>query len=194
MRSFTRPPTLAATLATILTSLALANLAAAQVATSGRLGLSAAPDRYEATIDVTIGDPFTLYVILTGVDQDTPLPFALDTVSWIINTACCGDSPVGVTELVHAEGLVATGDPYEELTTTAPGCPSADTVLLATATFEWLMDGAEDFALSATPLTGALDCAGEPHLLGSLFVVVDGSATSPVASESWSRIRALFRD
>jgi hypothetical protein len=190
MRSFTRTPILAA----ILASLALASLAAAQVPTSGRLGLSAAPDRYEATIDVTVGDPFTLYVILTGVDQDTPLPFALDTVSWVINTECCGDSPVGVTGLVHAEGFTVTGDPYEELTTTAPGCPAADTLLLATATFEWLMEGAEDFALSATPLTGALDCEGEPHLLGSLFVVVDGSATSPVASESWSRIRSLFRD
>jgi len=177
-----------------LAGLTWAHLAAAQAPASGRLGLSAAPDRYDATIEVAVGDPFTLHVILTGVDSDTPLPFALDTVSWVINTECCGDSPVGVTELAHAEGFTVTGDPYEELTTTAPGCPGGDTILLATATFEWLMEGAEDFALSATPLTGALDCEGQPHLLNSLFVVVDGSATSAVASENWSRIRSLFRN
>lgn len=164
----------------------------AQFEPTARLGLSAVPDRYEAEIAPDIGAPFTLYVILTGLAADEPLPFELASVGWTIHTACCGDSPVGVTSLVYADGVTATGDPYEQVETATDGCPGGAAVLLATATFEWLLEGETEFLLSAGALTGALDCTGDAHLLQTLTVTVEGQEATPVEQDSWTAVKALF--
>ena len=90
-------------------------LALAQWEPTARLGLSAAPDHYLDTIAPDVGEPFTLHVILTGMSADEPLAFELQSVEWVIHTICCGDSPVGVTSLVHAPGFEVDGDPYEAI-------------------------------------------------------------------------------
>jgi hypothetical protein len=167
-------------------------LAGAQWEPTARLGLSAAPDHYVDTIAPQVGDPFTLHVILTGMADDQPLDFALRSVEWVIHTVCCGDSPVGVTELVHAPGFVTEGDPYVALVSLTDLCPAGPTILLATATFEWLLEGETEFFLSAGSLTGALDCDDEGHLLQTLTVLVTGQDPSPVAASTWTGIKALF--
>ena len=78
-----------------------------------------------------MGEPFTLHVILTGMSADEPLAFELQSVEWVIHTICCGDSPVGVTSLVHAPGFEVDGDPYEAIASLTDDCPGGDTVLLA---------------------------------------------------------------
>ncbi len=159
---------------------------------TGRLGLSAAPDSYIDTIAPDIGEPFTLYVILTGMSADEPLAFNLQSVEWVIHTVCCGDSPVGVTELLTAPGFVTEGDPYESLASLTDLCPGGDTVHLATATFEWLLEGESEFFLSAGSITGALDCDEEGHLLQTITVLVSGQDPAPVEGTTWTGIKALF--
>jgi hypothetical protein len=191
-RARSLPPIVLASALTLALVLGLAAAAAAQDQPTGRLGLSAAPDRHEPSLAVPVGEPFEVFLILTGVDATTPLPFALDAVSWVLNTECCGDSPVGVTEVTYADGLTADGDPYEEVVLAAGDCPAGDTVLLATLRFAWLLEGEEDFALSASALTAALGCEGQAHLLSSLFVVVDGQDPAPVAGRTWSGVKELY--
>jgi hypothetical protein len=164
----------------------------AQFEPAARLGLSAVPDRYVDEIAPDIGAPFTLYVILTGLTVDEPLSFDLASVGWTIHTACCGDSPVGVTSLVYADGVIAIGDPYEQVETVTDECPGGETVLLATATFEWLLEGETEFLLSAGAQTGALDCTGDAHLLQTLTVTVEGQEATPVEQETWSSVKSLF--
>ena len=159
---------------------------------SARLGLSAAPDRHLGTLDATIGAPFELHVILTGMPDAEPLEFALHSVQWLVNTACCGDSPVGVVDLVHGPGIDGSGDPYEGITSLAAGCPAGDTIVLATVTFDWLMDGDTEFVLSAVALTGALDCDDQAHLLQTLAVLVTGQDPTPLTASTWSQIKTLF--
>jgi len=167
-------------------------MGSAQDGPTARLGLSALPDMYVDTIQPNIGETFILYVVLDGLDG-APLTFSLQTVEWIVHTACCGDSPVSITSLVHSPLLEAAGDPYDSVVTVAP-CPTADTLLLATVTFDWLLEGATTFMLSAGALSGALDCDGDAHLLQTLNVLVEGQDPAPVETESWSGIKALFRD
>ena len=168
------------------------DLALAQTEPSARLGLSAAPDGYVAEIAPTIGQPFTLYVILTGLEEQEALSFPLQTVSWVIHTECCGDSPVGVTELVYGDGVTAVGDPYEEVETTVAGCPDGAAVVLATLTFDWLLEGESEFLLSAGSLTGALDCDGGAHLLRTLPVMVRGRDATPTEQRSWGAVKRHF--
>jgi len=169
-----------------------ASLAWGQWEPTARLGLSAAPDSYVPTIRPEVGAPFTLYVVLTGLEGVEILPFDLAAVSWVVHTECCGDSPVGVTSLVYAGGVVAAGDPYEMVETTTADCPGGHTVLLATATFEWLLEGEDQFLLSAGSLTGALGCDDSAHLLQTLTVEVLGVDPAPSESSSWSQIKQLF--
>jgi hypothetical protein len=168
------------------------DLATAQTEPAARLGLSAAPDGYVAEIAPTIGQPFTLYVILTGLEEQEVLSFPLRTVSWVIHTQCCGDSPVGVTELVYGDGVTAVGDPYEEVETTVAGCPDGAAVVLATLTFDWLLEGESEFLLSAGSLTGALDCDGGAHLLRTLPVMVRGRDATPTEHRSWGALKRHF--
>ena len=176
----------------LLAGLTWAGAASAQWEPTARLGLSAAPDQYVETIAPTIGEPFTLHVILTGMNEDEPLAFNLQSVTWLIHTVCCGDSPVGVTDLVYGDGITAVGDPYEEVTTSVPDCPGGETLLLATAQFEWLLEGETSFLLSAGALTAGLACDDSAHLLQTLVVDVVGQDPSPVEADTWSGIKALY--
>lgn len=177
-----------------LAGLAWAGAAVAQWEPTARLGLSASPESYVPTIAPMVGEGFALHVILTSMADDVPLPFSLDAVTWLVHTECCGDSPVGVTSLAFADGITATGDPYEAVTTTLADCPDTDTVLLATARFEWLLEGQAQFLLSAGAITAALACDGSAHLLQTLTVSVEGQDPTPVASSTWSGVKSLFGD
>lgn len=177
-----------------LAGLTWAGAADAQWEPTARLGLSAAADSYAPIIAPTVGQPFTLYVILTGLAADVPPPFALQAVTWLIHTECCGDSPVGVTSLTYADGVTAVGDPYQAVTTTVADCPGQDTILLATARFEWLLEGDDQFLLSAGAVTAALACDDSAHLLQTLTVEVEGQDATPVAAGSWSGVKSLFTD
>jgi hypothetical protein len=170
------------------------NVAQAQWDPSARLGLSAAPDRHVGYAEATIDEPFDLYVILTGMTDDEPLTFALQAVEWIVNTACCGDSPVGVVQLVHGPGVAGDGDPYEAIISLAEDCLAGSTILLATVTFDWLMEGESEFVLSAAALTGALDCEDDAHLLQTIAVLVQGQEPTPAQTSSWTGVRSLFND
>jgi len=175
-----------------LAGLTWAGAADAQWEPTARLGLSASPGSYVPSIAPTVGEPFTLYVVLSGLAADVPPPFDLDTVTWLIHTECCGDTPVGVTSLTYAAGVVASGDPYEAVTTSLMDCPDSGTVLLATAHFEWLLEGELQFLLSAGAITAALACDDSAHLLQTLTVSVEGQDPTPVASSNWSSVKSLF--
>lgn len=177
-----------------LAGLTWAGAADAQWEPTARLGLSASAESYAPAIAPVVGEPFTLYVILTGLASDEPPPFGLDEVTWLVHTECCGDSPVGVTSLTYADGITATGDPYEAVTTTLADCPDTGTVLLATAHFEWLLEGEPQFLLSAGAITAALACDESAHLLQTLTVTVDGQDPTPVASSTWGSVKSLFAD
>jgi len=184
------PATLGALVAAGVSLLCVGTVAA-QWEPTARLGLSAAPDRHVDQIATPVGEPFTLYVILAGL-PDAPLAFGLQSVGWVVHTVCCGDSPVGVVDLVHADGLQVTGDPYEEVVSEATDCLQGETVLLATVTFDWLLEGQEQFLLSAGSLTGALACDGGAHLLQTLVVEVLGADPSATEPMTWSAVRAPF--
>lgn len=175
-----------------LAGLTWAGAADAQWEPTARLGLSASSSSYVPTIAPSVGEPFTLYVVLTGMAADMPLSFGLDSVTWLIHTECCGDTPVGVTSLTYADGIVASGDPYEAVTTTLMDCPDTGTVLLATARFEWLLEGEQQFLLSAGAITAALACDESAHLLQTLTVSVEGQDPTPVAASTWSNVKSLF--
>lgn len=179
-------------LATLCLVVLLPAASSAQFEPNGRLGLSAVANAYVDHLEPDIGDPFTLYVILTGLTNDEPLAFQLQTVTWVVHTVCCGDSPVGVVDMVHAPGFVTEGDPYEDIESATLDCPGGDTVLLATITFDWLLDGETEFLLSAGAVTAALDCEDGAHLVQTLVVDITGQDPTPVESSSWSQIKALF--
>jgi len=181
-------------LATLCLVVLLPTASSAQWEPEGRLGLSAAYDQYVEHLEPDIGNPFTLYVILTGMSNEELLAFDLQTVTWLVHTVCCGDSPVGVVSMVHAPGFVTVGDPYEVIESEALDCPGGGTVLLATVTFDWLLDGETEFLLSAGALTAALDCEDEPHLLQTITVQVTGQEPAPTESPSWSQVKALFNE
>ena len=164
----------------------------AQWEPDSRLGLSAAADEYVDHLEPDIDSPFTLYVILTGLSETEPLTFDLQTVTWLVHTVCCGDSPVGVVSMVQAPGFVTEGDPYDVLETVTLDCHGGDTVLLATITFDWLLEGATEFLLSAGAVTAALDCEDDAHLLQTITVAITGQDPTPAESSSWSQIKALF--
>ena len=160
----------------------------------GRLGLSASADSYNAELETVIGEPFTLYAILTGPDEQTTLDFGLQWVQWAVFTACCGDSPVAVTAIDYVDGVVAE-DVVEEgiIELNAPDCLDGEVVLIAALTFEWLLEGETSFPVSAGPISAALDCSDGVHLISGLVVDIIGVESTPTATASWSSLKADYR-
>jgi len=161
-----------------------------------RLGLSAAPDRYESIIETEAGSPFTLYIIATGSDDLEQLPFDLKTVDWVVYSACCGDSPVLITETVYPGNTTAEGNPYFGMRTTAAAdCIDGATVLLATLTFDWIPATRASFPLAAGAIVPAVDCEGAEHVLAGLNVqvLVKGGSLVPNDDPTWGRLKSYFR-
>jgi hypothetical protein len=160
-----------------------------------RLGLSAAPDAYVASLETEIDQPFTLYVIVTGLAGQEPLPFDLYEVDWTVFTACCGDSPVLITGMDYPEETMHEGDPYDFVKSTAVDCLEDDVVMLASITFDWSEEfaGMTTFPVSAGASGPAQDCTSDYHVLMGLYVDVIGT---PVQTDNeavtWGGLKAGY--
>lgn len=185
----------------VLISIGLATAFAAAVPVAalaqdpeGRLGLSASPTAYVAELETNIGEPFTLYAILTGPDDQTPLAFDLYWVEWAVFTACCSASPVAVTAIDYVDGVVAREigeDGVIELY--ALDCLDGEVITIATLTFEWLLEGETSFPVSAGPISAALDCDDGVHMISSLLVDIIGVGEPPSQSTTWSSVKEDYR-
>ena len=194
-----RSTTTITTLLAVAVIMVAANMLAANAAVAQefpRLGLSAAPDRYESIIETEAGSPFTLYIIATGSDDREKLPFDLKSVDWVVYSACCGDSPVLITEIVLPQNTTAEGNPYFGMRTTAAAdCIAEPTVLLATLVFDWIPATRASFPLAAGAIVPAVDCEGDEHVLAGLNVqvLVKGGSLVPNGDPTWGRLKSYFR-
>ncbi len=160
------------------------------------LGLSAVPDAYVPVLETPVDEPFTLYLIVTGPEGTEPLPFDLYEVDWTVFTACCGATPVLVTEFVYPESTIPAGDPFETMKSTAVSCLDDQVVLLATLSFDWSEEyaGLTEFPVSAGAASPAEDCLGDYHILMGLHVQIIGITQTPNQALTWGGLKATYSD
>lgn len=171
--------------------IALMFSAAAPASDLPALGLSASPDSYVGEIEVDYGDPFTLYVFLSGPGGEA-LSFDLESLDWSLLATCCGGSPALYGNAVFGEGMEHEGDPSLSVTSTAETCLQDDFVLLATLEFDWIVEPAGPFYLGAVAHT-VRDCEGESRFVTGLPLVVVPNGITPAERETWSGIKRTYR-
>lgn len=158
------------------------------------LGLSAEPDAYVAEKTVAFGEEFDLYVILTGPEGESPLPWILDSVNWAVLQNCCGGSPAYLidSELLGPD-LVHTGEPVVGVTSAAADCVQQDVVALARLTFTWVETPTRNFYLGAAATTAAVTCDEDFQLLSSRSVEITPTGVTPAEESSWGAVKRLYR-
>jgi hypothetical protein len=158
-----------------------------------RLGLSAAPDAYVATIDVSTGEPFQLYVVAKGPDGSGVLPFDLLSLEWAVFAPCCGAS-YEILAIEYNPLLDHVGHPFTGVSSTSANCLEDDFLYLATLTFEMRVEFPGNYILPAGAIGPASDCEGVSHFFFDLTVeaVVDGGFT-PNDRSTWGALKSSYR-
>ena len=178
----------------VLAALAFGAVAAsAQFVTFPRVGLSAAPDRYEPTLAVEGQDPFDVYVIAVPAEGEAVFGHGFTSFEWAVLEACCGGAAEVVTE-TYNPACQHEGGIYAGVTTTLDACTGGEVILLATLTLQMTVDQSGSYYVIGGPTGLASDCDGGGVLMTDLILYVDYNATStPVEGSTLSRVKDLFR-
>jgi len=184
---------LGSTLAVTLAILGLAAPAAAQYVVFPRLGLSAAPDRYEPNIEVHGDDPFDLWVLVLPPEGEAMLGNEYGSFHWAVLEACCGGAARIVAQdyspLYQHEGDILFG-----IVSSAQECGSGDVIELCRLTLQMTVDLSGQYFIIAGPLSLAYTCNLDGVVMTDMMVYVTYVAdTTPVEPSSWSEVKSLFR-
>ncbi len=170
----------------------LAAPAAAQYVTFPRLGLSAAPDRYEPNIAVAGRDTFELHVLVLPRQEQTVHEHSFTSFHWAVLDACCGGAAVILDE-DYNPACRNDGDIFGGFVTTFEECVTGEVVHLATLRMQMAIDIPGVYWIIAGPISQALTCDAQPVVMTDLTVYVDYTTDiTPVTAASWSGVKALF--
>ncbi len=178
-----------ATLVVLLVALAVP--AMAQIVFP-RIGVSAAPDRYEPEIAVHGDETFDLHVVALPPEGQAEFDQEFGMFQWAVLEACCGGAAVIVAENYNPD-CEHVGTPYSGVVTTSEECMSGSVVRLCTLTLQMVGQEPGRYFVAAGPLELSLTCAGDGVVMTDLMVSVDyTSDITPNEASSLSEVKALF--
>lgn len=159
-----------------------------------RIGISASPDTFVDTIDVTLGVEFTLYACVFGVDAETPLDQEFSSLSWVLHQVCCG-ATLSVENVVYSPGFQHQGTPAQGVVSSSEVCVNEPGILLATLTMIMAADEDGEYLAACGPYQQPVDCDGaNPILMGmSMMLNLTGAGSTPNGSFDLGEIKALYR-
>ncbi len=158
-----------------------------------RIGFSAAADHFVDHLDVFQEEEFTLYVVVLGVDEQTPLEQSFLEISWVIYQTCCGAN-LFVRDAQYNPDFSHVGRPVVGVQSTSEVCVDEPIILLATLTL--VLDAPEDgsYQASCGPFGSTRDCDGGSPLLFTLPMVLNlTGATTPGDQPAWSLLKSYYR-
>lgn len=158
-----------------------------------RVGMSASPTEYVNTLEVELGEEFTLYAVVLGPAPGEPIGQGFTSLSWVIHQVCCG-AEVNILDFTFGPGLEHTGHPLVGVRTTAETCYEQDSILLATMTCTLTNPTPGGVLWAAGPFDASMDCDGGNALFMGLAVTIDaGGEVLPTDETSWGSIKAIYR-
>jgi len=170
----------------------LAVPASAQFLTFPRIGVSAAPDRYEPEIDVHGDEPFQIHVVAVPPEGQDSLTQEFGQFQWAVLEACCGGAAAIISE-EYNPACEHVGTPYAGVVTTSEECMSGEVVWICTLTVQMVVDEPGSYYISAGPLALSQTCDGQDVVMTDLMVYVNyTSDVTPVESTSFSEVKSLF--
>ena len=177
----------------IVMALSWAHTGPASAQTQPRIGLSASQDTYVGEITVEPNTDFTLYAMIFGADDTTPLAQSISEIPWVIHQVCCG-AVLTITGAQFNPALESVGNPLAGTVSTLPECTDRDSIWLATLTVQMESTQAGSYEWASGPFGSILDCNAESVFMRGLAVTVTMEG-SPVPNEttSWGQIKATYR-
>jgi len=170
----------------------LAVPASAQYLTFPRIGVSAAPDRYEPEIDVHGDEPFQVYVVALPAEGQAEFTHEFGQFQWAVLEACCGGAAAIIAE-EYNPSCEHVGAPYAGVVTTSEECMSGEVVWICTLTVQMVVDEPGSYYIAAGPLALSQTCDGQDVVMTDLMVYVNyTSDVTPVESTSLSDVKGLF--
>jgi hypothetical protein len=180
--------------ALLLIVLLPAGAADAQEFSFPRLGLSAAPDRYEPVVQVHGRETFEVHVIVLPPAGEKSLDQGYTSFHWALLEPCCG----GAAEILSAEfnpAAESTGVLLGGVVTSFDDCAGGEVIHLGTLTARMLVDLPGEYWSIAGPLSQAQACDQEPVVMTDMVVYVNYTTdVMPVESTGLSGVKALFRE
>ncbi len=159
-----------------------------------RIGLSAAPDHHVDNLDVVLGEEFTLYVCVFGIDNETDLEQDFATISWVLHQVCCG-ATFYVHDVQYSPDFQHSGEPPLGVISSSEVCVDEPFITLATITMS--MDAPTDgeYLTACGPYQQAVDCEGGNPLVMGLPMVLNltGAGSTPTEPSQWSSVKAYYR-
>ncbi|MBD3222774.1 hypothetical protein GF314_16205 [bacterium] len=186
--------TLATRRTVLIAALALlvASAASAQFIQFPRIGVSAAPDRYEPSIDVHGDEIFEMYIVALPPDGEPLLQHDYGTFHWWLLEACCG----GAAELIDQEfnpELEHEGSVYAGVITSSEECMDGEAVLLCTLRLQMVVDEPGQYFVMGGPMALSQTCDGEDVVMTDLVTSVNYiNDATPVEQTSLTEVKALF--
>jgi hypothetical protein len=178
---------------TILVQLALVAPVQAQYPSYPRLGLSAAPDRFELDISVHGDETFELHVVVLPPEGETVHAHDYSYFEWAVLEACCGGAAVILDEDYNPQ-CQSDGTSLGGIQSVFDECQGGEVIHLATLTLQMAIDQPGIYWIIAGPLDAALTCDGQPVVMTDMLVNVHYTTdVTPVESSSWSGVKNLFR-
>ena len=158
-----------------------------------RVGLSASPDEYVDTIEITPGEEFTLYACVFGPGPGEPVDQPFTSLSWVIHQVCCG-AEIDIRNLRFNPDLEHVGHPLVGVLTTAATCYDQDSILLATMTCNLTNPAPGGVLWAAGPFDASHDCQGGNALFGGMAVTINSEGdVLPVENSRWGSLKAIYR-
>jgi len=159
-----------------------------------RIGISASPDHYDPFLDVEAGQPFTIYLGVFGVDDETELEQDFSSVSWVLHQTCCG-AALFIQEVEYSPQFQHQGEPHFGVISSAEVC--VDEPFITLATMSALLEAPEDgsYLVAAGPYQQAVDCEGSnPIVMGlPMTLNITGVGATPVEQSTWDALKATYR-
>lgn len=170
----------------------LATAASAQYVQFPRIGVSAAPDRYEPTIDVNDNGPFQMYIIALPPEDQATFGHQYGQFHWALLEACCGGAAALIDQeynplYTHAGGI------YDGVTTSSEECIEGEVALLCTLTLQMIEDDPGQYFVMGGPMALSETCGGEGVVFTDLVATVNYlSDATPNEATSFSEVKSLF--
>jgi hypothetical protein len=158
-----------------------------------RLGLSASPDVYIDTIEVAVGEEFTLYACVFGYEPGQALAQPVSRLSWVIHQVCCG-AQVDIIDVQYNPEFTHEGHPILGVYSTVPACYDQPAINLATLTCVLAQPIPAGVLWAAGPYDASSDCDGGNALfMGMPVSILPDEITTPTEETAWGTLKALYR-
>ncbi|MCP4292748.1 MAG: hypothetical protein GY780_13045 [bacterium] len=180
---------LAVAAATLLLVLFSVSTASAQFP---RLGLSGAPDHYVDSMDVELGQVFTIYIVLFGIDEASALDQELSMVSWVLQQVCCGAALV-INHTEYNADWQHEGHPTLGVVSSSEVCVDEPAIVLATMTATMIADEDGEYLAASGPYQQPVDCDGENPVIMGLPMTFNLSGVSPTEDTTWDSLKSFYR-